>query len=115
MVITLLNTFDNLNKYSTIYNTSILLGLKDLTAVHGLYLDVPELDVQGALVITSGLSPVEKKRTEVFLEDPVTRKIAHFLDVLKIILFFCFYFSPFLTFLDPVHREGQRRPLQDGR
>ena len=52
---------------------------KDLAAVHGLlYLDVSELDVQGALVITSGLSPVEKKRAEIFLKDPITRKIAHY-------------------------------------
>merc|ERR1712110_1317293 len=41
-----------------------------LTAVHGLDLDVAQLDVQGALVVTSGLSPVEKKRAKVLLEDP---------------------------------------------
>ena len=54
-----------------------LVGNRFLTAVNGLDLDVAQLDVQGAFVVTSGLSPVKKKRAKVLLEDPENTEIVH--------------------------------------
>ena len=57
--------------------------------------------MQGALVIASGLSPVKKKRAEIFLKDPITRKIAHFRNIVCTLTFLIFCrlnnFLPSLT------------------
>ena len=73
--------------------------------------------MQGALVVTSGLSPVEKKRTKVFLEDPKIREIVqctavYILDTTDIYLFSSFNIIldiPYSNFLDENYFELRSR------